>query len=401
MFSAAMPEITEYPKGLLATEGIVTPYHKRQSIMRVIYIATPATSPSFSAKVSQALIDGGAKVRVFKWGVRTLHGSYEESIVPTTASIAMLPRGRRSWFSPQFYMSRFRLATADIIVADHPSILQFATLWRDRASRLIYMPFEYYPDVGFPDSEKEKEWDEIELRYAKEVTCWIACGAELAELYASRGVPRNRLHVSFIGGVPRALPGPERLLRKRIGVSDDVVIVLYQGYICEEDGIWDVMYALSELPTNVHFVALGFGKIEALRKDAARFGLRDRIHILDAVPQRDLLMYTADANIGVIPFWANCCQNSKYCNPSKLFEYAAGGLALAVSRLPELERRVKRDGLGEVFEPGCVKDLSRALRKLACDVKYRQLCAANSRQVHEQETCWEIQAEKLRRIILG
>jgi glycosyltransferase involved in cell wall biosynthesis len=155
------------------------------------------------------------------------------------------------------------------------------------------------------------------------------------------------------------------------------------------------------LPAHVHFVVLGFGPETGDFAGAIRArSLANRVHLLDAVPQNELMSYTCDDDIGIIPIH-NMCESYRYCNPGKLFEFLAAGLPLAVSNLDQLQWYVREKGLGEVFPWGSAEGIARALRRLVDDDRYRDECARNCTRVHRAEACWEIQAEKLRSAVLA
>jgi glycosyltransferase involved in cell wall biosynthesis len=98
----------------------------------------------------------------------------------------------------------------------------------------------------------------------------------------------------------------------------------------------------------VHLAFLGDGLLrDRLAALARRVGVADRVHLVPAVPQADLLGYTRSADLGVIPYRPNCL-NNRFCSPNKLFEFIAAGLPIIASDLPELRRFVVGYGIGLV-----------------------------------------------------
>jgi glycosyltransferase involved in cell wall biosynthesis len=262
------------------------------------------------------------------------------------------------------------------------------------------MPFEYYADLSYASEEQNRKWALIEHRYAAQVSAWVVSGESMVELYLRRNVPVDRIHVLYAGSLPRTAGSVERCLRKRLQIEPASIVLLYQGLIEQKRGIWDVLDVMPFLPSKVHFVVLGFGQNHALQKEVDRRGMQDRVHVVDAVPQKHLLGYTTDADVGIICS-KPICESYRHCNPSKLFEYLAAGLPLVVSNLPQLAWYLNKHGLGEVFESGNRQELVRALMRLIQDERYRKSCAENSKRVHETEACWEVQAQKLRDIVVG
>ena len=127
--------------------------------------------------------------------------------------------------------------------------------------------------------------------------------------------------------------------------------------------------------------------------------LKGRVYFLPPVPQQELMNFTADADIGIIPL--RDIRGYRYACPGKLFEFIGAGLSLVVSDLPDLRRFVVSYSLGEVFKCGHSSELARALCALVDSPEYREKCARNSLALHRQKVCWEAQSGKMCEIILG
>jgi len=367
----------------------------------VAHLSSSRTSGTITAKYAQALIEAGAEVQIFSPSTVSAR-ELKRGLVPTDAPVSILPFGKRALVRPEYYRSRLLLATMapDVIIAEDPELLNFATKYaRMTGARLVYMPFEYYPGASYATVQLERRWRRIERRCSPSVAAWIVLGDKVAELYAGVLAPAESVHVVYAGW-PRVDAGGQPKLRRALGVGPEVKILLYQGNVQEKRGLWDVLEAMSLLPSHVHFAVLGMGELDRLRRDAAARGLAGRVHILEAVPQAELIDYTKDADIGLIPI-RNTCVSYDLCSPGKLFEYIGAGLALAVSRLTQLEWFVTRHGLGEVFDLESPPALARAVLRLLEDDTYREDCRRRSRQLQETAVCWEIQVEKLRRAVLG
>jgi glycosyltransferase involved in cell wall biosynthesis len=362
-------------------------------------LASRGTSGTISAKYAEALIVAGARVRIFQ--SQSLDGNeYRSGVIRTSADIVHLPMWRRSLWRPTYYFRRLQLLSSDIIIAEDPELLEFAIPFvRLSGARLVYMPFEYYPGASNGTPTDLVEWAGIERRYAPYVGSWIMLGDKIAEIYADTIAPRESVHVVYAGW-PRSLGCGTPRLRDALGVGPEVRTILYQGGITEARGLWDVLDAMPLMPEWVHFAVVGMGQIDRLRQDVAQRGLSRRVHVLDAVPQGQLVEYSLDADLGIIPI-RNICESYDLCSPGKLFECIGAGLPLVVSRLRQLEWYVQRHGIGEVFEPQVPSEIARAVMSLLGNDSYRQQCRDNIRRLQDTEACWEVQAIKLQRAVLG
>ena len=153
-------------------------------------------------------------------------------------------------------------------------------------------------------------------------------------------------------------------------------IMLYQGGFAPGRGLEVLIDGVSELPTDVALVLLGFGAMEdELWQLAADRGIGDRFRILPAVPPEQLLSYTAGADVGLIPYQP-VSRNNYYSLPNKVFEYTAVGVPIITSDLPELRKVAVSSGCGVVYDPYDPASFTAAAANLLQPSVYPQARAA-------------------------
>jgi glycosyltransferase involved in cell wall biosynthesis len=141
--------------------------------------------------------------------------------------------------------------------------------------------------------------------------------------------------------------GRTNLLRARLGIPDDKIIVLYQGSLSPGRGIEFLLRVFAECGApNLVLVFLGYGVLEAQVREAA--DRNDKVYLHPAVRPDELLGYTASADIGV-SLIENTCLSYYWCLPNKLFEYVLAGLPVVVSDLPEMAKVVRQGRIGAVL----------------------------------------------------
>ena len=87
----------------------------------------------------------------------------------------------------------------------------------------------------------------------------------------------------------------------------------------------------------------------------------DRVTFTGYVPQRRVFRYLGAADVGVVPLRTEDRVASHYTSPLKLYEYLVSGLRVVASDVPALAATAADvDGI-ELYEPGDVDDLARAL----------------------------------------
>ena len=100
-------------------------------------------------------------------------------------------------------------------------------------------------------------------------------------------------------------PGERGKLRKRLGFSDDTLIIFFVGYLIEKKGIRYLLDAmpqiLAKLP-NVHLVLAGGGTdLEKLQQQAKDLNIEKHVTFLGWVKNDDLADYYRDADVFVLP----------------------------------------------------------------------------------------------------
>jgi len=181
-------------------------------------------------------------------------------------------------------------------------------------------------------------------------------------------------------------PIKSNLFREHFGISQDVVIFLYQGGLSKERGICSILEAFKTMqdPRKV-IVFMGYGPLEKEIKEAS--SKYSNIYFYPAVPVDEVLKYTSAADVG-IHFIKNTCLNHYYCMPNKLFEYIGGGLPVIVSNVYEMASFVNKYKVGVVARD----DTPQALLE-AIDEIYKTDLTVLKRNTLEvaRKFCWEVQ----------
>ena len=137
--------------------------------------------------------------------------------------------------------------------------------------------------------------------------------------------------------------------------------MLYQGGLMTERGIEQGMEAILQIPDAV-LVLLGFGGSRArLAAMAARPPYLGRVHLLEAVAPRDLLTWTASADVMLIAIQPTTW-NHRHATPQKLFEAMAAGVPVVASNLPGMAAIVRSTGCGVLCDPTELTSIANAIQ---------------------------------------
>ncbi len=241
------------------------------------------------------------------------------------------------------------------------------------------------------------------LRDEKE--CLPGCAAVItvnefiaAELHRIHGVPMPWVVYNSCEPPPREVV-EERRGTLRDAVPGDGPIVLFQGWISAERNIETVVRAMEFVPEPARLAVIGYGEHEAeLRRIVAEKGLGQRVHFLGRVPSEEMLGYTVQADLGVIPYLP-IDLNHRFCSPNKFFEYVLSGVPVLAHELPFFQAMRERHGVVEcadLSDPRATGSAIAALLEGDRLAELRGRCLAA-----RDRLAWANDAERLRQIYAG
>ena len=234
-----------------------------------------------------------------------------------------------------------------------------------------------------------------ERRHARRAAGVVTVSPSIAEwLHRTYRLSAEPVLVRNVPPAPSAPADPSTgRLRTLAGLGPDDRVIAYGGRITTSRGIEETLSAMRELPSDVHFVLLGYGEPEyvgPLGDLAESLGVRDRVHFVGRVGPDEVAAALADADVSIV-YVRPTCLSYRYSLPNKLFEAIHAGLPIAAADLPDTARVVEDFGVGRVFSSESPQDLARVVLEVLEDPDaYR----AASRAAVEHLT-WEIESERL------
>jgi glycosyltransferase involved in cell wall biosynthesis len=296
-------------------------------------------------------------------------------------------------------VDRIRFYRPDVIHAhDLPQLRPAVVAKRALHVPLVYDAHELYPDIH----TLRPRWKRVLAR--REATCIHSCdrvitvNGYIARIMAERyGIPEPAVILNATAPPP-GFDERERYdrFRTELPIPRDAVIVLYQGWMSLDRGLDPLLRSMA-LVTNprVHLVMMGYGEGRDVLPPLARdLGLGHRIHFKDAVPQSELLFWTASADAGIIPY-PPVDLNNYLCSPNKLFEFITARLPIIANDLPFLRDVVAGNDFGVVRKLDTPADFAAAIDSMFADIPggtehfRRSLIRSGNR------FGWSVQQEKL------
>ncbi len=191
---------------------------------------------------------------------------------------------------------------------------------------------------------------------------------------------------------------PESIDSDRLAVAlglpagpDRRPIVLYQGAFRVDQGIEELVAATDDpafLATGAIAAFLGFGQLEPwLRAEAAR--RPDRMAVLPAVPEAELLDWTAGADVAFVGAPPRTI-NQRLTLPNKLFQALMAGVPIVVGTGTEHCRLALAEAVGRCCDVDSPASIAAAIAELlAPEPAERRALRAHCRSVALERYSWE------------
>lgn len=245
--------------------------------------------------------------------------------------------------------------------------------------------------------QKNIAWESHTGRYNFLVRGILRAGAKLVVIseglknfYQAHGLPAEVLVAPDAIDLAAFLhPESKVAARTRLGLPQDVTIVLYIGRLDGWKGVGTLLKASTQLPKEVIVALIGGEESEVKRLR----GEYPQVMFLGARPYSELADNQAAGDILVLPNTGKDRISAEFTSPMKLFSYMAAGKPIVASDLPSL-REVLTNENAVFFEPDNDTSLVEALTRVMSDPELAGRVAYKARQDVARYT-WDIRAQSL------
>lgn len=295
-----------------------------------------------------------------------------------------------------FYDTALRCSPDVFVAHDLPMLPVAKQVATKRNAKLVYDSHELYSEQEFSEREKRR-WAEIEAKYIGVCDAVITVNQSIAaELERRYGIDDIRV----IYNAERCTDTPLRirLFHEVFGLAADKKILLFQGGLSAGRNLEVLVDAMRHMQnTSVVLVILGDGfLLKKLQVKVKSKMLSSRVYFHPAVPQKELLTFTAAADAGVIPYQATCL-NNYFCTPNKLYEFIAAGIPILASDLPEIKNMVFGQKIGLVGDMSTTEKLAGLVDEFFENEQRLTTWRENVAMVRKR-VCWEEEEKKLVKI---
>lgn len=264
-----------------------------------------------------------------------------------------------------------------------------------RRAKVVYYARELSTEIAGEQTPLRSFWRCVERMLIRRVDRVVAANEARAKImqdeYGIERTPEVILSCPYLIE-PHPVGKLRAAVRDKIGEPGKIVI--YQGALLRDRCLEQVVMSVKYLDDDIVVVFLGYGELkDSLRALAKEDRVNDRVFFHDAVPSKELLSYTASADLGIV-IYKNTNRNNYYCAPNKLFEYIMSGIPVVGSDFPGITPIVRGYDIGMVFDPENERSISEAIRGVLNDKETYERMKKNTARAREVFN-WNVQKEKL------
>lgn len=299
--------------------------------------------------------------------------------------------------------------SADTVVVSSPTFFSIFSAWflaKLKRARLVVEIRDLWPAI-FVElgvlTNRRVIWllERLELWAYRTADAVVVVSEGFKDDLVRRGVPAQKVHTIRNGvDVARFTPGGDPAPgRRRLGVPDDHVLVLYIGAHGISQGVASVADAAARLegePIHFAFVGEGAAKQDLVRR-VGELGLTN-VSLHDGVPRDVVPELLSAADICLVPL-RDVPLFTTFI-PSKIFEYFGSGKAV-VGAVRGEPAEILREGGAIVVEPEEPDALAAAVRALSADPDRRATMGTAARTYVEEKFDRRRLAARYREMIQG
>jgi len=188
------------------------------------------------------------------------------------------------------------------------------------------------------------------------------------------------------------------ILRKRLGIAKEDLVVVFAGNLAPWQGLENLIRvtpALTRQVENIRFLIIGDGTLkDKLIEQVNNLGISDHFVFTGMVDYQHIPTYINIGDICVLP---KRRLKSGY-SPLKLYEYMACGKPIISSRIEGLEF-IESEEVGLLMEPEDIESFEKVLIELAKDPKRRKDMGQKASELARKKFDWELKLIEIEKIL--
>lgn len=234
-------------------------------------------------------------------------------------------------------------------------------------SQVIYDSREIYSQLGTYEGKgiKQAILTQAEKMYVRSVNKMVTSGPFDSE-YLKNHFKHELPYTEILNLPPFQNAKPNSILRNKLELNADELIVIYQGMLLKGRGIIPAMKAIKMLE-KVRLVIVGEGEYYGeLKKYVDENQLQNKVIFTGRVPYIRLHDITCSADIGLSLF-EPISKSYELALPNKLFEYILANLPIVATNLKQMAHIIRKEEVGVLVDEKCKPE------EIADSIAYLQL----------------------------
>ena len=273
----------------------------------------------------------------------------------------------------------------DVVLAVDLDVLAAAeTIAKECEAVLIYDAHEYWPFSPMFRHWESEFWAQIEGKLAAQADLRLTVSDPLAARM------KNDYGLDFMS-VPNCEPLSSAIDHAASTHSHDKTIFLYLGAFAHSRNLENLITSWADTCADAVLWIQGpdgayKDKLIELARETGLLG--SRILFPGAVPETELVLAAAKADVGIIPYDPEP-MSYKYCCPNKLSQYLAAGLPILTTELDFVASFVRRHDVGCAFSFSGHPSLADAVNALTRNVAKRTELSQRAQELFAKRFNWE------------
>lgn len=180
----------------------------------------------------------------------------------------------------------------------------------------------------------------------------------------------------------------DKIQQIRAGTKQGTNLV-FVGYLASTKGAQLVVDAMPDVLKEVpqaRLIIVGTGPMESeLQRMVAEIGVQNHVKFMKTMSYDQLIKLLCECGIGIATYVPDADSYSRWGDPMKIKEYAACGLPIVMTAVPEIAIEVKRQGAGLIVD----YDRGKLARAIVSLLKDDELYAQTRRKALEFASCYD------------
>jgi glycosyltransferase involved in cell wall biosynthesis len=281
----------------------------------------------------------------------------------------------------------------DILVAnDLDTLLPNFLVSKLKGLPLVYDSHEYFTGVPEVQSRPFVKW--VWKTIERAIFPHLDNVTTVTDSVAAQYEKEYGIKPAVLRNCSRTSSGIRGYSHHELGISDDHLILVYQGGGINIDKGGEELIEAVNITENVSLLVVGSGDVlPDLKQKVSELNLSDRVKFIPKVPWEELMRYTRSADAGM-SLEKDTNLNYRFSLPNKIFDYISAGIPVITGSLPEIKKLVEENGCGIIISEITPVEISKAINRLKNDHDLLNKLKQNA--VRASETIsWENESKKV------